>query len=68
MRGANLKNAIVEGAYVVGATKLNGIIIEGADFTEVGFRKDQQKYLCTYASGTNPQTNVDTKESLLCPE
>eukprot|EP00182_Erythrolobus_australicus_P001335 CAMPEP_0185830244 /NCGR_PEP_ID=MMETSP1353-20130828/711_1 /TAXON_ID=1077150 /ORGANISM="Erythrolobus australicus, Strain CCMP3124" /LENGTH=266 /DNA_ID=CAMNT_0028528119 /DNA_START=54 /DNA_END=854 /DNA_ORIENTATION=- len=68
LRGANFRDAVLEGAYVVGSTKLAKVNIEGADFTDVYFRKDQQNYLCSIASGTNSKTGVSTKESLLCPE
>mmetsp|Transcript_38417 Transcript_38417/g.76927 ORF Transcript_38417/g.76927 Transcript_38417/m.76927 type:complete len:171 (-) Transcript_38417:202-714(-) len=68
MRDANLKNAVVNNAYIVATTKLDGIKIEGADFTDTFLRKDQQRFLCKRASGTNPKTGVDTRDSLMCSQ
>jgi uncharacterized protein YjbI with pentapeptide repeats len=62
---ANLKNAILEGAFAFNS-KFDGAIIEGADFTDVLFRQDVQKQLCNVASGTNPTTGRDTRETLFC--
>lgn len=68
MTDADLTNAVVTEAYVNGTTRLEVKSVEGADFTDTPLRKDQQKYLCAIAKGTNPKTKVDTRESLGCPE
>jgi uncharacterized protein YjbI with pentapeptide repeats len=62
---ASLKNAVLEGAFAFN-TKFEGAIIEGADFTDVLFRQDVQKQLCNVASGTNPTTGRDTRDTLFC--
>ena len=67
---ANLKNAVVREMYVSGATLFEGIKnIENTDWTDTFLRADQKKLLCNHptAKGTNPQTGVDTRESLMCP-
>ncbi|KAA8492529.1 Thylakoid lumenal 15 kDa protein 1, chloroplastic [Porphyridium purpureum] len=67
LRGANLKDAVVTSAYIVGSTKIGDVKIENADFTDTFFRKDQQRYLCSIASGTNPTTGNATRDTLMCP-
>jgi len=66
LKDANLKNAVVKDAFIVATTKLDGIKIDGADFSDTFLRKDQQRFLCKRATGTNPKTGVDTFESLQC--
>ncbi len=46
---------------------VQGADITGTDWTDVVMGKFMQKQLCSIASGTNPATGVDTRESLLCP-
>ncbi|WP_445638528.1 Pentapeptide repeat [Nostoc sp. DSM 114161] len=62
----NLTNAILEGAFAAN-TKFDGAIIDGADFTDVLLRPDEQKKLCKVAKGTNPTTGRDTRDTLFCP-
>jgi len=67
MRRTQLDGAVLVESYISSTTKLDGVSIVGADFTDVLLRKDQQRYLCSIASGTNEVTGVDTAESLMCP-
>lgn len=62
---ANLKNAVLEGAFAFN-TKFDRAVIDGADFTDVLLRNDVQEQLCDAASGTNPTTGRETRESLSC--
>jgi uncharacterized protein YjbI with pentapeptide repeats len=65
MNGANLSNALLEGAFTYG-TSFVGAKIDGADFTDVDLRNTTRTLLCKLATGTNPITGRDTKETLEC--
>jgi len=62
---ANLTNAVLDGAFAYN-TQFDDTIIEGADFTDVDLRSDTQTALCRVASGTNPTTGRQTRETLNC--
>ena len=63
---ANLKDAVLEGAYLTNAM-LQESIITGADFTDVLLDPTTEKDLCERASGTNPTTGRNTRDTLYCP-
>jgi uncharacterized protein YjbI with pentapeptide repeats len=65
LTNANLTNANLEGAFAFNA-RFNGAAIAGADFTDVDLRTDMQKLLCAIATGKNPVTGRETKETLGC--
>lgn len=62
---ANLTNAILEGAFAY-KTDFTGATIDGADFTDVILRQDMEQKLCEAATGTNPVTGRETRETLFC--
>jgi uncharacterized protein YjbI with pentapeptide repeats len=62
---ANLKDAVLEGAFAA-STKFNRANIEGADFTDVLMRQDMHDILCEVATGKNPTTGRQTRETLEC--
>ncbi|KJH73541.1 pentapeptide repeat-containing protein [Aliterella atlantica] len=62
----NLTNAVLVGAFAANA-KFDGATIDGADFTDVLLRQDEQDKLCKVAKGVNPTTGRDTRDTLLCP-
>ncbi|CAM9616373.1 unnamed protein product [Sphacelaria rigidula] len=67
LEGAVLTNSVATGSYF-GNNMANVGDISGADFTDALIRKDVAKALCLRpdAKGTNPTTEVDTRDSLLC--
>jgi uncharacterized protein YjbI with pentapeptide repeats len=63
---ANFTNAVLEGAFATNIL-IKGAIIDGADFTDAIIRSDVEKYLCEIATGTNPITGRNTRDTLFCP-
>jgi len=63
--GTDLRNAVLEDAFAFN-TKVTNVRIEGADFTNVPFRGDVLSKLCASASGTNPVTGRQTRDTLDC--
>ncbi len=63
--GADLSDAVLEDAFAFN-TKFRGVVITGADFTNVPLRGDVLQSLCAGASGTNPVTGRSTRDSLGC--
>ncbi len=62
---ANFTNAVLEGAFATNIL-IKGAIIDGADFTDAIIRSDVEKYLCERATGTNPVTGRNTRDTLFC--
>jgi uncharacterized protein YjbI with pentapeptide repeats len=66
MAGVDFSNAILESALML-KTNFKGADVTGADFTFATIDRSQILLLCKTASGVNPTTGVDTRESLGCP-
>lgn len=65
MSGANFTNAVLDSAMLM-KTNLKDVVIDGADFSLAVIDRLQQRQLCAIASGTNPKTGIDTRDSLEC--
>jgi len=51
---------------IAAGANFSGADVHGADFSDALIDRADQRQLCTTASGTNPQTGVDTRASLGC--
>lgn len=64
-RDADLSNSLFMNA-ILSATDFEGADITGADFSNAIIDRYQVAAMCQRAEGTNPITNIDTRDSLDC--
>ena len=64
---SNLNDANLEGAFAY-HTRFEETTIDGADFTDVLLRDDAHAILCDIATGTNPTTGRNTRDTLVCDD
>ncbi len=65
LQGTDLRNARLDDAFAFN-TRFLDVLIEGADFSGVPLRGDALKSLCAVASGTNPVSGKETRDTLGC--
>ena len=63
--GTDLSNTNLEDSFAY-STQFENVKIQGADFTNVFLPKDIVRKFCEDASGINPFTNRETRETLDC--
>ena len=63
--GTDLSNTNLEDSFAY-STQFENVKIQGADFTNVFLQKDIVSTFCENATGTNPITNRETRETLEC--
>jgi len=63
--GTDLSNTNLEDSFAY-STQFENVKIQGADFTNVYLSKDIVRIFCKDASGINPFTNRETRETLGC--
>ena len=63
--GTDLTNTNLEDSFAY-STQFQNVKIQGADFTNVYLPKNVVREFCKDASGTNPFTNRETRETLEC--
>lgn len=66
LSGVDLTDAVLTSAMML-KSSFRGAKVNGADFTFALLDRDQVAELCKTASGVNPVTGTDTRESLDCP-
>lgn len=65
LRGADVRGSIFESANFIRAD-MGEMDVTDADFTDALIDNYELQGLCATASGTNPVTGVDTRDSLHC--
>ena len=65
LEGTDLTNTNLEDSFAY-STQFENVKIQGADFTNVYLPRDVVREFCKDASGINPFTNRETRETLEC--
>ena len=63
--GTDLTNTNLEDSFAY-STQFENVKIQGADFTNFYLPRDVVREFCKDASGTNPFTNRETRDTLEC--